>query len=66
MGRGLLSENKVKVKHLFSPWLCFNEIVIPSEYVCHVHVRSDGLAGVVISDHEYPGRVAFTLLNKVR
>ncbi|CAN8023902.1 unnamed protein product [Ixodes persulcatus] len=35
------------------------------EYMCHVYVRSDSLAGVVVSDHEYPSRVAHTLLNKV-
>ena len=33
--------------------------------MCHVFVRSDSLAGVVIADHEYPSRVCFTLLNKV-
>lgn len=36
------------------------------EYLCHVYVRSDGLAGVVIADNEYPQRVCFTLLDKVR
>ena len=36
-----------------------------SEYLCHVFVRSDSLAAVLITDHEYPNRVAFTLLNKV-
>ncbi len=35
------------------------------EYGCHTYVRSDSLSGVVIADHEYPSRVAFTLLNKV-
>uniref|UniRef100_A0A4X2JZG2 Synaptobrevin homolog YKT6 n=1 Tax=Vombatus ursinus TaxID=29139 RepID=A0A4X2JZG2_VOMUR len=35
------------------------------EYLCHVYVRNDGLAGVVIADNEYPSRVAFTLLEKV-
>lgn len=35
------------------------------EYMCHVYVRSDGLSAVLISDHEYPQRVGFTLLNKV-
>lgn len=35
------------------------------EYLCHVYVRSDGLSAVVISDHEYPNRVAHTLLMKV-
>ncbi|KAG8510539.1 Synaptobrevin-YKT6, partial [Galemys pyrenaicus] len=35
------------------------------EYLCHVYVRNDSLAGVVIADSEYPSRVAFTLLEKV-
>lgn len=30
-----------------------------------MYVRSDGLAGVVIADNEYPPRVCFTLLDKV-
>ena len=34
--------------------------------MCHVYVRRDNLSGVVISDHEYPQRVGFTLINKVR
>jgi len=36
-----------------------------AEYMCHVYVRSDGLSSVLISDLEYPQRVAFSLLNKV-
>lgn len=39
--------------------------LVSSEYLCHVYVRSDSLAGVVIADSEYPSRVAFTLLEKV-
>lgn len=35
------------------------------DYTCHVYVRGDNLAGVVISDHDYPHRVAHTLLSKV-
>ncbi|NXF86494.1 YKT6 protein, partial [Eubucco bourcierii] len=35
------------------------------EYLCHVHVRGDSLAGVVVADAEYPQRVCFTLLDKV-
>ena len=35
------------------------------EYMCHVFVRNDSLAGVVISDHEYPSRVAHTLITKI-
>ncbi|GIX73720.1 synaptobrevin homolog YKT6 [Caerostris darwini] len=34
-------------------------------YMCHVFVRADKLAAALISDHEYPHRVAHTLLNKV-
>ncbi|XP_077992256.1 synaptobrevin homolog YKT6-like [Glandiceps talaboti] len=35
------------------------------DYMCHAYIRSDSLAGVLIGDHEYPQRVAFTVLNKV-
>jgi synaptobrevin family protein YKT6 len=35
------------------------------EYMCHVYVRGDRLACCIISDHEYPHRVAHTLMNKV-
>nr|CAD7194022.1 unnamed protein product [Timema douglasi]CAD7573066.1 unnamed protein product [Timema californicum] len=35
------------------------------EYMCHVYVRGDNLAGVLISDHDYPHRVSHTLLTKV-
>lgn len=34
-------------------------------YMCHAYVRADGLAATLVSDHEYPHRVAHTLLNKV-
>ncbi|CAG0908722.1 unnamed protein product [Darwinula stevensoni] len=34
-------------------------------HVCHAYVRGDRLAGVVISDDEYPQRVAHTLIMKV-
>lgn len=33
-------------------------------YMCHVYVRADRLSATLISDHEYPHRVAHTLLNK--
>jgi len=35
------------------------------EYMCHVYVRGDNLAGVLISDHDYPHRVSHTLLTKI-
>lgn len=36
-------------------------------YVAHVHSRpaSDGISGVLVSDTDYPVRVAFSLLNKL-
>mmetsp|Transcript_30220 Transcript_30220/g.40351 ORF Transcript_30220/g.40351 Transcript_30220/m.40351 type:complete len:201 (+) Transcript_30220:169-771(+) len=34
-------------------------------YVVHCYTRSDGLAGVVTSDAEYPSRVAFVLLTQM-
>ncbi|KAF7488503.1 Synaptobrevin -like protein YKT6 [Sarcoptes scabiei] len=35
------------------------------EYLCHSYIRSDRLAGVVISDNEYPHRVSHTLLSRI-
>ena len=40
-------------------------LCVVTEYMCHVYVRSDRLSSVLISDPEYPQRVAFSLLNKV-
>jgi len=34
-------------------------------FVVHCYVRSDGLAGAVTTDEEYPSRVAFVLLTQV-
>ncbi|KAI1317960.1 palmitoyltransferase [Mortierella claussenii] len=36
-----------------------------SNYVGHVYARAEGVAGVVVTDKEYPTRVAFGLLNKI-
>jgi synaptobrevin family protein YKT6 len=33
-------------------------------YSFHIYVRRDGLCGVVVTDEEYPSRVAYSLLNK--
>lgn len=37
-----------------------------NEYVAHVHARpaAEGISGVLVSDTEYPTRVAYSLLNK--
>lgn len=35
------------------------------EYMLQVYVRADNLAGIFISDHEYPNRVAHTLITKM-
>ena len=39
--------------------------VTEGEYKCHVYIRPDCLVGVSLTDHEYPHRVAHTLLTKV-
>lgn len=44
---------------------CSRQSVKEQEYMCHVYVRADNLAGVVISDHEYQYRVAHNMINKV-
>ncbi|CAH0391125.1 unnamed protein product [Bemisia tabaci] len=44
---------------------CARQSVKEGEYMCHVYVRADNLAGVVVSDHDYPHRVSHTLLSKV-
>jgi len=36
-----------------------------AEYMVHVFVRGDSLAGVAVSDHEYPPRVAHTMLTRL-
>jgi hypothetical protein len=33
--------------------------------MCHVFVRGDNLAGILVSDQEYPHRVAHTLITNV-
>lgn len=33
--------------------------------VIHVYMNPQGLSGIIISDKDYPSRVAFSLLNKV-
>jgi len=35
-----------------------------AEYMCHVFVRGDSLAAVAVSDHDYPPRVAHTMLTR--
>lgn len=36
-----------------------------SDYVGHAYTRQEGLSAIIVSDREYPVRVAFSLLNKV-
>jgi len=50
---------------LHIPYVILNAALFFSEYMCHVYVRGDNLAGVLISDHDYPHRVSHTLLTKV-
>ncbi|KAH8266794.1 synaptobrevin homolog YKT6 [Drosophila bipectinata] len=41
------------------------QLVKQDAYICYVYVRADNLSGVLIADHEYPQRVAHTLLTKI-
>ena len=41
------------------------ETEIYTAYTFHAYGRSEGLAGIIISDHEYPALVAHQLLSKV-
>ena len=36
-----------------------------AEYMCHVFVRSDKLSVVCVSDHDYPPRVAHTMMQRI-
>lgn len=36
-----------------------------ADYVGHVYARTEGLVGVLISDKDYPIRVAYSLLSKI-
>lgn len=54
--------SKTIVERTYSP---ARQSVKEGEYMCHVYVRADCLAGVLISDQEYPNRVAHTLITKV-
>lgn len=33
--------------------------------MCHVHNRQDKIAGLVVTDEEYPSRVAYSLISKI-
>lgn len=39
--------------------------VVQDQYIGFVYTGLSGLSGIMIVDHEYPQRVAFTLLNRV-
>jgi len=38
--------------------------ILHKEHLCHCYVQSDGLACAIVTDEEYPQRVAFSLLLK--
>lgn len=42
---------------------CTRQSVKQDVYMCHVYVRSDNLAAVLIADHEYPGKSLITYYN---
>ncbi|KAK9458295.1 Longin-like domain-containing protein [Dipodascopsis uninucleata] len=36
-----------------------------NNYIAHTYARSEGIAGVIVADKEYPMRVAYSLLNRL-
>jgi len=40
-------------------------LLICQDYVGHVYARTEGIVGVIISDKDYPYRVAYSLLSKI-
>ena len=54
-----------KCEHMM-PWAIRVVLTAPSAaYTFHAYGRTEGVAGVIISDHEYPALVAHQLLSKV-
>ena len=41
------------------------ELILFLDYTGHVYVRMDGLASAIVTDAEYPQRVAFSILGKI-
>lgn len=41
------------------------QVYLPVAYTFHAYGRTEGIAGIIISDHEYPALVAHQLLSKV-
>ena len=61
----ILFNGRVSIKLLHITLLGERQSVKEGEYMCHAYVRSDSLVGLCVSDHEYPNRVAHTLLTKI-
>jgi hypothetical protein len=57
---------KIVLPHPHSPQtLLYVVIVLTLDYVGHVYARTEGVVGVLISDKDYPLRVAYSLLSKI-
>ena len=41
--------------------MCYFLSIHCTDYMCHCYLRQDGLGAVVVTDKEYPARVAFNL-----
>ncbi|KRZ45537.1 Synaptobrevin -like protein YKT6, partial [Trichinella pseudospiralis] len=64
--------NSVRQFMVFTGKLIIDRSPIPNRttvkeqgYLCHVYIRADCLSGLVVTDEEYPSRVAHNLLSKV-
>ena len=56
----ILLSDRVFLMTVTSIYVLFYE-----EYMCHCYLRQDGLGAVIVTDKEYPARVAFNLETKL-
>mmetsp|Transcript_6835 Transcript_6835/g.14067 ORF Transcript_6835/g.14067 Transcript_6835/m.14067 type:complete len:206 (-) Transcript_6835:970-1587(-) len=57
--------SKIVVKRIAPGQRITVEVEGMAEYQVHTYVRTDGLAGTLTADKEYPTRVAFAVLNEL-
>ena len=64
-GPGLANDKILKSRVLISQISLPGDQLTCLDYTFHVYGRTEGVAGVIMSDHEYPALVAHQLLSKV-
>lgn len=60
-----MSKSKVITLESLFAWLRRSSLTFLLAYTFHAYARTEGVAGIIISDHEYPALVAHQVLSKV-